>query len=117
MYWFIILSDPTRVRNGVFGVLQATLDGIELKQFTTLSEASAYHQQMMMSLNMAVDLPVQLIRIGNEPSFSVLRERFEEAYRQRIGEHRNFTVALQSVCSIYKRCTDRLSEFLSHHPI
>ena len=109
-----MLSDPTRVREGVFGVLQGTPDGIELKQFTTLSEASAYHQQMIMCLNMAVDLPVQLIRIGNEPSFSVLRERFEETYKQRIGEHRNFTLASKSVCSIYKRCAHKLSKFLSY---
>jgi len=114
MYWFIILSDPTRVRDGVFGVLEGTPDRIKLEQFTTLSEASAYHQQMMMCLNMAVDLPIQLIRIGSEPDFSVLRERFEEAYEQRIGEYRNFTLASKSVVAFYKQCADRLSKFLSH---
>ncbi len=114
MYWFIILSDPARVRDGVFGVLEGTPDGIRLKEFTTLFEANAYHQQIIMCLNMAVDLPVQLIRIGNEPDFSVLRERFEEAYERRIGEYRNFTLASKSVVALYKQCADRLSKFFSH---
>lgn len=111
MLCFLMLSRPAHVRDGVFGVLQGTADGVELKEFATMAEARLYHEQLIMCLNMAIDLPVQLIRIDDEASFPILRERFEEAHEQRLHEHRSFVLASRSIAHLCRRYADKAYRF------
>ncbi|MEI8151010.1 MAG: hypothetical protein WCG92_05370 [Hyphomicrobiales bacterium] len=112
MLYFLVLSKPVQVRDGLFGVLQGTAGGIEFKTFSTMPEARRYHENMVASFNLAIELPLQLIRVDDEDSFPALKKSFEDVYERRMCEQRSFAFPPQAVAALFRRCTGSVSRLL-----